>query len=80
MATVILVTSEQTEAVRSCWSAQGFPAGWRVLYVEYEELYILLDMAAWSVVEAFVQLSVEQRGMDILTGSLTVSTRCAENR
>lgn len=48
--------------------------------MEYEELYILLDMAAWSVVEAFVQLSVEQRGMDILTGSLTVSTRCAENR
>lgn len=47
--------------------------------MKYEELYILSHMDAWSVVEAFVRLFVEQHGMDILTMSLTVPTRRAEN-
>lgn len=35
---------------KHCWLAQEFPVGWRVLYVECKELYILLRIVVWSLV------------------------------
>ena len=40
---------------KHCWLARGFWVGWGVLCMEYKELYILLNMAAWALghVEGF---------------------------
>ena len=35
---------------KHCWLAQGFPVGWRVLYIECKEFYIVLHVAAWFLV------------------------------